>query len=387
MKVPFNKPFRSGKESEYVLQAIESGDHSGNHSFGQQVAAMIRKKYQNSGVFLTPSCSSALEMGIVLADLQPGDEVIMPSFTFSSTANAVMLFGGKPVFCEISPETMNIDVSKIEKLITPRTKMIIPIDYAGIPCDMGPIIEVADRHDLIVMLDAAQSFGSYYQGEPTGIRCHMVCFSFHETKNYSCGEGGALIVNKGEWLERASYVQEKGTDRTKFLAGKKERYSWVEKGSSYLLSDILAAMLLAQLEEEEQIKKKRRKVDAAYRKILQPWAAKGKIGIPRYPADRESNYHAFWVIFDQEERKEAFITKMEQKNIAAYIGYVPLHSAKMGYSLGYKSHDLPITESMASRLVRLPMFPDLSGSELEYCCREIEKFLNLCFTSKEIHHL
>lgn len=376
MNIPFNQPYSTGREIEYMTQSVLSGKLSGNQYFGRQVIDIIKKKYQDSSVFLTPSCTSALEMGVMLSGLGPGDEVIMPSFTFSSTANAVMVFGAKPVFCEVNPDTMNIDVSKIATLITPRTKMIIPIDYAGVPCELGEIMLIAEKFGLIVMLDAAQSYGAYVNGEPTGKIAHLTCFSFHETKNYSCGEGGALLVNVPDWSEKASYMQEKGTDRKRVMEGFQNKYSWIERGSSYLMSDVLAAMLLAQLECEEVIEQKRSLVTSAYNGLFEPFVQKGLIRTMRINSAQKINHHAYWIILDSNERKKLFINLLEDRGVPAYISYVPLHSSKMGMQLGYKASDLGLTEEYASKLVRLPLFADLSGVFLEYTVRNIREVLN-----------
>lgn len=379
MKIPFNSVYKTGREIKYVNKSIRSANHSGNRIYGKRVTALIKEKYFYDEVFLTPSCTAALEMGALLANIQPGDEVIIPSYTFSSTVNSVVIFGAKPIFCEISPETMNIDVSKIEKLITPRTKMIIPIDYGGVSCEIDRIMEIAERHKLIVMQDCAQSYGSLYKGKPTGREPHLACFSFHETKNYSCGEGGALIVNVPEWKERASYLQEKGTDRTKVLHGVQDRYSWVDVGSSYLLSDILAAMLLAQLEAEDEIREKRRVITAAYKALLKPYFEKGLIRTSSYGNEHEINHHAFWIVLDTSLNRDKFIQILKENDILAYIGYIPLHSSKMGRSFGYSEEDLPITTDMASRLVRLPFYTSLSDNGLNYCCLKIKEALDIIF--------
>lgn len=373
--IAFNKPHLTGRELEYMNEALHSGLHSGNYFFSRRVKALMYEKYGLEGVTLTPSGTAALEMGALLSDIRPGDEVILPSFTFTSTANAVLIFGAKPVFCEVSPVDMNIDVTKIEPLITEKTKMIIPIDYAGVPCDIGAIMEIANRHNLIVMQDCAQSYGSLYKGEMSGKQAHLACYSFHDTKNYSCGEGGALVVNVPEWREKASFIMEKGTDRTKVITGMQDKYSWIEKGSSYLLSDILAAMLLAQLEDEELIKEKRRKIDTAYRNLLSPFEKKGDLRISRSSRDVQTNYHGFYTIFNSEEIRNIFIEEMGKRNVPAYIGYVPLHSSKMGKKLGYAPEDLNITEELASRLVRLPLYTDLSEKDLTYICSAIDEVL------------
>lgn len=246
MRIPFNRPFRAPNENEYVLEALQSGRLSGNNQFAKRVQQHMRDKHKLENVFLVPSGTSALEMGAWLAGLGPGDEVILPSYTFSSTANAVVMTGAKPVFCEIDPITMNADVGHMESLITERTKMLLPIDYAGIPCAIDRIGELARKHGLLVMVDAAQSYGTYHKGKACGSFGDLATFSFHETKNISCGEGGALVVNRPDWVERANFLQEKGTDRSLVLFGQKSKYHWVDIGSSYLLSDILAAVLLAQ---------------------------------------------------------------------------------------------------------------------------------------------
>lgn len=367
MKIPFNKVYFTGNEEKYVLEALRSGSHCGNHSFGYKVIQLMKNKSGFGDVFLTPSCTAALEMGAVLANIGPGDEVILPSYTFSSTVNAIVLFGAKPVFCEVEPSTMNIDVTKIEELITPETKMILPIDYAGLPCEMDEIMQIANKYHLIVMQDCAQSYGSVYKGKVCGSIPHLSAFSFHETKNFNAGEGGALVVNIPEWEERAYFLQEKGTDRRLVLNGVKNKYSWVDKGSSYLLSDILAAMLLAQLEKENEIKTKRGKITEAYLKLFKPFVEAGNVQIFDPRSYHELNHHAFWVVFDKVENKSFFMSKLREKQIAVYIGYLPLHSSPMGLKFGYKAEDLPITEDLSSRITRLPFYTELADIGLDYC--------------------
>lgn len=375
MRIPFNKVYNTGKEEEYLLEAYRSGRHCGNHTFCQKVISLMKEKHGFNEVFLVPSGTAALEMGAVLAGIQPGDEVILPSYTFSSTVNAVILFGAIPVFCEIEKETMNIDVSKIESLITPRTKMILPIDYAGVSCDIDAIMEIAEAHDLIVMQDCAQSYGSYYKGKACGTQAHLAAFSFHETKNFSAGEGGALVVNKKEWIQRAHFTQEKGTDRSLVLKGVKSKYSWVDKGSSYLLSDILAAMLYAQLIEEDKMKALRSNITKAYFDLFSDYEAKGHLSIFKIPDHVEVNHHAFWVIFDSTENAELFMAGLRESTIYAYIGYIPLHSAPKGLEYGYKKDDLPLTEDLGNKIVRLPFYTELGENGLEYCVEEMRKQL------------
>ena len=364
MRIPFNRPFRAPNENEYVLEALQSGRLSGNNQFAKRVQQHMRDRHNLENVFLVPSGTSALEMGAWLAGLGPGDEVILPSYTFSSTANAVVMTGAKPVFCEIDPITMNADVGHMESLITERTKMLLPIDYAGIPCAIDRIGELARKHGLLVMVDAAQSYGTYHEGKACGSFGDLATFSFHETKNISCGEGGALVVNRPDWVERANFLQEKGTDRSLVLFGQKSKYHWVDVGSSYLLSDILTAVLLAQLEEEDAILKLRGKVTSAYTDLLKPFATAGSISIAPYDLYKNLNNHAFWVVFDKEENKESFLLGMKEKDVYAYIGYIPLHSAPMGIKLGNRAGDLPTTEDLANRIVRLPLYADLAREGL-----------------------
>ena len=380
MIIPFNLPYISRNSKEYVQETINSLKHCGNYVFGQRCIQLMKEKYEFHEIFLTTSCTSAMEMGALLADLKDGDEVILPSYTFSSTANAVVLRGAKPVFCEVTPDTMNIDVSRIERLISERTKLILPIDYAGIPCEIDEIMVIANKYNLMVMQDAAQSLHSFHKnGKPSGTVPTLAAFSFHETKNISCGEGGALIVNDQNLVERAHFLQEKGTDRSLVLKGVKSKYSWVDLGSSFLLSDILAAMLLSQLEHVEKIVKMRGVVTNAYREIFQPYAENGCLKIPEIPEGIVINNHAFFVIFDSSENQEIFLSLLKEKNIYAYIGYLPLHSSLMGQRFGYQAGDLPVTEDLASRIVRLPFYTELQGDSLEYCIAGMQSVLGIIY--------
>lgn len=373
--IPFNIPYLVGDEEEYILDALMSRNHCGNGKYAKRCIELMKERYGFLEVFLTPSCTAAMEMGAILAGLESGDEVILPSYTFSSTANAIVLRDSRPVFCEIEPNTMNIDVSKIEALITKRTKMILPIDYAGIPSEITTIKEIAKQHNLVVMEDAAQSYHSFYKGKACGAIPDLAAFSFHETKNTTCGEGGALVVNRADWIERSHFLQEKGTDRSLVLKGVKSKYSWVDTGSSFLLSDILAAMLLAQLENVEHIVEQRSKVTAAYRELFTPYEELRCLRTPHPPSHVEVNHHAFFVIFDTEEHQQQFLDRLKNKGIYAYIGYLPLHSSPMGRSYGYKPEDLPLTEDLASRIVRLPFYAEMPGQTLEYCFDRMKEVL------------
>ncbi len=375
-KIPFNQPYLTGDEQAYMLQALQSRRHCGNHEWGMKCVERMKEMCGFGDVFLTPSGTAALEMGAILAGLEHGDEVILPSYTFSSTANAVLLQGARPVFCEIEPNTMNVDPERIEALITEKTKMILPIDYAGIPCDLRRIKAIADKHNLTVMVDAAQSFYSKDQdGAFCGCATPLATFSFHETKNLGCGEGGALIVNRPEWVERAHFIQEKGTDRRLVLNGVRSKYGWVDKGSSFLLADILAAMLYAQLQHVDEIVALRGKVTQGYIDLFGPYEKAGCLRIPRPPAGVTLNHHAFFVIFDTAESQKEFLKQLRTYQVNAYIGYVPLHSFSKGLQLGYRAEDLPVTEDLASRIVRLPFYTDLATNGLSYALDSMGKVL------------
>ncbi|MBU2044059.1 MAG: dTDP-4-amino-4,6-dideoxygalactose transaminase [Candidatus Omnitrophica bacterium] len=379
MKIPFNLPYLSGNEQKYISAALGSSSHAGNGFYGQRCIELLKERYGFKSVFLTPSCTAAMEMGALLADLKPSDEVILPSYTFTSTANAIVLRGAKPIFCDIEESTMNIDVSLIESKITEKTKMIVPIDYAGIPCEIEPIMALAKRYDLMVMEDAAQGLHSFYKDKPCGFLPPLAAFSFHESKNISCGEGGALVVNKPEFIQRARFLQEKGTDRDLVLKDQKKKYGWVDVGSSFLLSDILAAMLLSQLENVENIVKKRSLITKAYSLLLTPYQEKGCLKTPKIPPDARINHHAFFVIFDLPENREQFLILLRQKNIFAYVGYSPLHSSTYGFKLGFKPEDVPRTQDLAQRIVRLPFYTGLADQGLDYCLEGMKSVLQTIY--------
>ena len=381
MMIPFNIPYLPNNINKYIDQALNSRQHCGNYSFAESCIELMKEKYNFNEVFLTTSCTTSMEMGALLGDLKFGDEVILPSYTFSSTANAILLRGAKPIFCEVTPETMNIDVNKIEALINKNTKMIVPIDYAGIPCEIDKISILAKKYDLLVMQDAAQSFHSFHiNNKPCGSVPALAAFSFHETKNINCGEGGALVVNDSNLVDRAHFIQEKGTDRNLVLKGVKNKYSWVDLGSSFLLSDILAAMLLCQLENVENIVEKRQVINNAYNKLFQPYSDSDLLQIPIISKGLKLNNHAFFVIFDTEKNQKEFIALLKEKNIYAYIGYLPLHSSPMGKKLGYKKNDLPLTQDLASRIVRLPFYTDLQGEKLKYCINGMKSVLQKLYS-------
>lgn len=375
--IVFNKPYLSGKEEEYVIDAIRSKRHCGNLKYTSLCTEFMEKRYGIKKVFLTPSCTDALEMAAILIDLKPGDEVILPSYTFSSTANAISLRGAKPVFIEIRPDTFNIDETKIEEAITENTKAIFPIDYGGVSPDMDTIMKIANKHGLWVVEDAAQGMESKYKNKYVGSIPHLATFSFHETKNYTCGEGGALLVNDESLIRKAEFIQEKGTDRSLVVAGMKNKYSWVTLGSSFLLSDISAAFLYAQLENLDTITLKRKVVFDAYYNVLKTFLQDNDgFSIQAIPAECETNYHAFYIVFESEATRNDFISKMKKHGVSSYIGYIPLHSAPMGLELGYNQEDLPMTENIASRIVRMPIWAGMSDEEIEYVVFHLNQVLN-----------
>jgi dTDP-4-amino-4,6-dideoxygalactose transaminase len=380
MRVPFNKPYHFEGEDAEILKALRSGQLCGNRRYGEECIELLKTEFQIREAFLTPSGTAALEMGVLLADLQPGDEVIMPSYTFSSTATAVTLVGAKPVFCDIDPDTMNMDPGLIEACITKKTKLLMPIDYAGIPADCDRISSIAKDHKLKVHLDAAQSCGSLLGGRAVGSYSDIAAFSFHESKNHSCGEGGAFCLNDEEWIERAHFIQEKGTDRRLVLLGQQNKYGWVSRGSSYLLADILAAVLLIQLRNNAFIIEQRGKVYAEYQKLFEPYKDAKHLRIPIIPAETTSNNHAFFVIFDSAHDRTSFIEQLNEVNVFPYIGYLPLHSSKMGLEFGWKPEDIPLTEDIGQKIVRLPMYTSMPGEELEYCIEQMSQVLEKMFS-------
>lgn len=362
-RIPFNKPFISGKELQYVTQAISEGKIASDGHFTKSCAGILEETFGIAKVLLTPSCTAALEMGAILCDLHPGDEVILPSYTFVSTANAVARLQARPVFVDIRPDTLNIDEELIEQAITKRTKAIFPVHYAGVGCEMDRIMEIASRHRLTVVEDAAQGVNAFYKGRPLGSIGHLAAYSFHETKNFVCGEGGALCVNASEYIERAEIIRDKGTNRSRFLRGMMDKYTWVDVGSSYVPSEINCAFLYAQLEHLESISQRRREIYDFYYHHLAPLAKTGWLQLPSIPEECESNHHMFYVLLPNTEVRDALIANLKEHGIAAPFHYVPLHTAPVGLTFGYRVGDLPMTEELSSRLMRLPFFYDISQIE------------------------
>ena len=359
-RIPFNRPCFEGKELVYIAQAVGSGRISGDGPFSKRCEAFLERRLGVPRVFLSTSCTDALEMAALLLDIQPGDEVIVPSFTFVSTVNAFVLRGAKPVFVDIHPDTLNMNEGLLEDLITPRTKAVVPVHYAGVGCEMNAILDIAERHGIAVVEDNAHGLLGKYEGRYLGTMGCMAAQSFHETKNVTCGEGGALVVNDPRYVERAEIVREKGTNRIRFFRGEIDKYSWVDVGSSYLPSDVLAAFLFAQLEAIDKIQQQRRRIWQYYFEHLQAWAAARGAVLPTVPENCEQSYHMFYVLMPSIEEREGLIAQLSEHNIGAVFHYLPLHLSDMGRRFGGKPGDCPVTEDVSDRLVRLPFYNELT---------------------------
>jgi len=354
--IPFNKPYMTGRELSYIAQAHANGHLAGNGEFSKKCCAWLEGRIGSQRALLTHSCTAALEMAAILSGVGPGDEVIMPSFTFVSTANAFVLRGATPVFVDVLPDTLNIDPSRIEPAITPRTKAIVPVHYAGVGCDMDAIMDIAGRHDLVVIEDAAQGLLADYHDRPLGGIGHMAALSFHETKNIISGEGGALLVNDPRYVDRAEVVWEKGTNRSQFFRGQVDKYTWVDLGSSYLPGEIIAAFLWAQMEEADAITARRMAIWGQYHEALAESERSGDLRRPTVPGDRSHNAHMYYVLLADLERRTAFIERLKGNGIQSVFHYIPLHSSPFGRSAGRSVGDMSITVDSSDRLVRLPLW-------------------------------
>jgi dTDP-4-amino-4,6-dideoxygalactose transaminase len=365
-KIPFNKPFIAGKELYYIAQAVTLGNLAGDGYFTKKCSQLFEKQFGIHKVLMTPSCTAALEMAAMLCKLGPGDEVILPSYTFVSTANAIVRLGAKPVFVDIRPDTLNMDENRIEKAITPHTKAIMPVHYAGIGCEMDRIMAIANKHDLLVIEDAAQGVGAYYNHRALGTIGHLGTFSFHETKNYICGEGGALCINDPGMVKRAEIIRDKGTNRSEFFRGEVDKYTWVDIGSSYVPSEISCAFLYAQLEMLDSIAERRKAIYKKYRMLLRPLEVQGLLRLPTIPEDCKINYHMFYILLPDMETRDAIMAYLKHRNILAVFHFVPLHSSPMGKTFGYSEGDFPITEQLSGRLLRLPFYYEMTEEEQAY---------------------
>lgn len=369
IRVDFNKPTLMGSEMEYMQQAIANRHISGDGSFTKRAQQLLEQAIGAHKALLTTNCTHALEMAALLLDIKPGDEVIVPSFTFVSTVNAFVLRGAKPVFIDIRPDTLNLDERALEALITPRTKAILPVHYAGVGCEMDAILDIASRRGVPVVEDNAHGLFGKYRGKPLGSFGVMATQSFHETKNITCGEGGALIINDERYIERAEILREKGTNRSRFFRGMVDKYTWVDVGSSYVLSDLLAGFLFAQLEMAEQIQATRQRIWNFYDQSLGDWARKNGVRTPMITDHCEQAFHMYYLLMPTLEDRTAFISALREKGIISVFHYLPLHLSDMGRQFGGRPGDCPVTEDVSDRLVRLPFYNTLSEGDQ---CRVVD---------------
>lgn len=363
--IPFNLPHLTGKEAHYMYEAVSKGKLSGNGDFTKQCQRFLEERYGFKKCLLTTSCTDALEMAAILCDVKPGDEVIVPSYTFVSSALAFVRAGAHIVFADSMSRNPNIDAEQIEQLITPRTKVIVPVHYAGVACDMDRIMEIAERHKLMVVEDAAQAIDSYYKGRPLGSIGHLAAFSFHETKNIIAGEGGCLAVNDPSLIRRAEIIWEKGTNRAEFFRGEVNKYGWVDTGSSFLPSEVVAAFLWAQLESLEDIQSKRRRLWDCYSENLKPLADKGAIRLPDIPEYATNNAHMFYLVCNSLEERTALISKLKENDVLAVFHYLSLHSSPY-YKDRHDGRRLEQSDRYSDCLVRLPMYYDLTLEEVRF---------------------
>jgi dTDP-4-amino-4,6-dideoxygalactose transaminase len=362
--IPFNRPWLCGRELHYIAEAIQSGHSSGNGAFTHRCQKLLQQLLGVERALLTTSCTDALEMAALLLDLGPGDEVIVPSYTFVSTANAFALRGTQIVFSDVRPDTLNLDEAKLESLITERTRAIVVVHYASVGCEMDAIMEIARRYHVPVIEDNAHGLFARYRGRPLGSFGALATLSFHETKNISCGEGGALLVNDPALIERAEILWEKGTNRAKFFRGEVDKYSWVDLGSSFLPSDVVAAFLLAQLEERDEIQRRRRRIWENYRDQLSEWANAHGVRLPFLPDSCEPSWHMFYLVLQSRVHRDGLIRHLRERDILSVFHYVPLHTSPMGKRLS-ATGDCPVTEEISERLVRLPFYNNMTEPEQE----------------------
>ncbi|MEB2333978.1 MAG: dTDP-4-amino-4,6-dideoxygalactose transaminase [Anaerolineaceae bacterium] len=363
MSVTFNRPTQVGNELEYIRQALQSSHISGDGNFTKKAHGILEQAVNVPKALLTTSCTHALEISALLLDLKEGDEVIVPSFTFVSTINAFVLRGAKAVFADVRPDTLNLDESKLEALITPKTRAIVVVHYAGVGCEMDAIMEIANRHNIPVIEDNAHGLFGKYKGRNLGTFGVLAAQSFHETKNLTSGEGGALLINDEKYFDDAEILREKGTNRSRFFRGQVDKYTWVNLGSSYLPSEILAAHLFAQLEKREEIQSARKKIWETYYKELGAWAEENHVQMPFVPAYCEQSYHMFYLLFPSLEARTKAIAHLQEREILAVFHYLPLHLSPMGEKYGGKAGDCPVTERVSDQLLRLPFYTNMTEEE------------------------
>lgn len=373
IKIPFNKPFLTGKETHYIYDAVHTGKISGNGKYTKLCQHFFEERYGFNKCLMTTSCTDALEMAAILIDTQPGDEIIIPSYTFVSTANAFVLRGAKIIFADSSSQNPNLDPDQLEELITPKTKAIVPVHYAGVACDMDKIMDIAKKHNLYVIEDAAQAIDSYYKGKPLGSIGHFGTFSFHETKNIIAGEGGMLAINDKQFEKRAEIIWEKGTNRAEFFRGETNKYGWVDMGSSFLPSEIVVAFLYAQLESLEMIQAKRILNWNLYESLLKDLVKKGHFSLPDIPSYATNNAHMFYLVCASEKDRDALISHLKEHNILSVFHYLSLHESPF-YQEKHDGRNLKQSDHYTQKLVRLPLFFDLSEKEIETICKIIASF-------------
>jgi len=361
--IPFNKPTKVGTEMDVVQASFANGHLSGDGTYTKQVHKLLEDIMDVPKVLLTTSCTHALEMSAILLDIKEGDEVIVPSFTFVSTINAFVLRGAKPVFIDVRPDTLNMDEILLEDLITPRTKAIVPVHYAGVGCEMDTIMEIANRHNVAVVEDNAHALFAKYKGKYLGTFGKLATQSFHETKNFTSGEGGALLINDESLLERAEIIREKGTNRSRFFRGQVDKYTWVDLGSSYLPSDMLAGFLHAQLEQRDRVQGNRQAVWERYDEALEAWTEENHIQRPSVPTYVEQAYHMYYILMPSLEDRSRLIKHLEDQGILSVFHYLPLNTSGMGQELGGKAGDCPVTEDISDRLLRLPFYTNMTSDE------------------------
>lgn len=373
-KIPFNKPYAVGREFDYMRQAVANGHLSGDGVFTKQCHAFLERSIGVPKALLTTSCTHALEMSALLLDIQAGDEVICPSFTFVTSIGAFVLRGAHPVFADVRPDTLNLDETKLEALVTPRTKAIVVVHYAGVACEMDAIMAIANRHGIPVIEDNAHALFSRYKGRYTGTFGAMATQSFHETKNFTCGEGGALLINDPRLHERAEIIREKGTNRSRFFRGQVDKYTWVDLGSSYLPSDLLAAYLWAQFEAAEDIQARRKTIWERYAAHIPAWAARHDATLMSIPDDREQSYHMYYLLMPSLDARTHLITHLKERQIYAPFHYLPLHLSDMGRKFGGQAGDCPVTEGVSDRLIRLPLYNEMTEDEQMYVINALWAF-------------
>lgn len=375
IRIPFNRPTKVAGQRAYVEEALASEHWSGDGPFSKRCHRLLEERLRTPKALLTTSCTHALEMAAMLLALEPGDEVIMPSFTFVSTANAFVLRGARPVFADIRPDTLNLDEEQLEALIGPRTKAIVVVHYAGVACEMDRILDIAARHGLAVVEDNAHGLWGAYRGRPLGTLGQLATLSFHETKNITCGEGGALLVNDRALVERAEILREKGTNRSRFFRGQVDKYSWVDIGSSYLPAELLAAVLCAQIEGADEVQRARQRLWVGYAERLAAWAADGGVRMPIVPDACTPAYHMFHLLMPTETARDELIAHLKARGIWAVFHYLPLHISDMGQRFGGRPGDCPTTEAISGRLVRLPFFTNMTAAEQDEVVEVVTQFV------------